>query len=1240
MRANQRQAGRRLRAIAAASVAGMVLQTRSSLATTYTFIGADSASPNSWNDAANWSTAVANGNGTSVNRINFAGNATLVFDPLDAALNGNDPNGNYTSANGNVTFGGNGTRGFVVGGTASAVESLVIDSGNFTTNGNASFQDVVGFSQGTGSLIVNGGSYTANTGLSLDLNGGNGTSGALTVNNGTVTLGYLGLGDGSGASGGNATVNLNGGLLNLGGITYASPSSAVLNLNGGTLQAGANLSIGNFTSVTIGGNATSPVTIDTNGHSIMIGNALLDSGSGTDGGVTKVGNGTLTFSGPNTFTGNTTINNGIVTYTNGTAFATNSPIVVNSGGTAQIQGGITGGNAAITLNSATSASGATGSLENVSGNNSYGGTITLNGTGSIYISSDAGTLTLNGATAITGAHSLALAGSGNGVINGAITTSAANTVVKTGNGTWTLAGANTFTGATTISAGILNYRNGTALAAYSPITVGSGGTLQIQGNISGGTMGITLNNMAFASGATGSIENVSGNNSFAGNITLNNTGPLYISSDAGTLLLSGNITGLHTLGLTGAGNGVISGVIATGSTSVQTTGTGTWVFSGANTYSGVTNIEDGIINYQNSTAFGQNGNIAVFSGATAQVQGGIAGGGYTMTIAGIGAPAATAALENVSGNNSFSGNIILGGNATIAVDSGTLSIGGTISAGNNSYSLTKVGVGTLQSTYTNSSGTPFGNGNIVLNAGTLALAPTYYEVVTGAAISANTTFTYGGGGVTLQLTRASGHTLTYTVGNSTTSTSALVRANNGTLVINPSAIANLGNSTTGNNTNVEDFVVNGLSAGANKNGAATSAGIYDASVVDQGGTGNSGIGGFVKYGTNGFQDAASGTTAYTARSGSSFTTTANEIADVTTSNTITDSGNHAYAMRLGAVTATLASTVTINGGSAGSTNSGIGGLILNPTAVASVIQSGTLDFGSSEAAIYVGSGSGGGSISSPMTGSGGLTKFGPGVLSLSGGNSGLSGAVNVNQGMLQIASSSAFPTAAIKINAGGTFGGNATNTGATVTINSGGTLTAGADSAHYGTLGTGAQTWNGGGAYIWKIQNAGTGGVAANSGSSGSNGLPTGSGNAGSDWDLVTMSSLNVTNAGANVPFTIAPTGALTTSAAEYSWVIGQVAGTGNLTLSGGIALGSNLLTTVPTGGASDAFALNTSGFTVNSIAAPSSSLFSLEFVAIGGNDDLVLSYNAAPEPGAGLLALAGGAPLLLTRRRRRKKSN
>ena len=78
-------------------------------------------------------------------------------------------------------------------------------------------------------------------------------------------------------------------------------------------------------------------------------------------------------------------------------------------------------------------------------------------------------------------------------------TSSGGTLTKSGgSGTLTLSGANTYTGATTISAGIVNYQNSSAFATFSTITVISGAAAQVQGGITGGSLGMTISGAGVA----------------------------------------------------------------------------------------------------------------------------------------------------------------------------------------------------------------------------------------------------------------------------------------------------------------------------------------------------------------------------------------------------------------------------------------------------------------------------------------------------------------------------------------------------------------------------------------------------------------------------------------------------------------------------------------------------------------------------------------------------------------------
>src|SRR5205814_2314202 len=156
---------------------------------------------------------------------------------------------------------------------------------------------------------------------------------------------------------------------------------------------------------------------------------------------------------------------------------------------------------------------------------------------------------------------LTLTGAGSGSLASIIGTTS-GTLTKSGTGTWTLTGANTYTGSTTISAGILNIQNATALGTTaSGTTISSGATLQLQGGISVGAEALTLSGTG-AAGQNGALVNVSGANNYAGLLTL--AAATTISSDSGTLNLSnaGTITGAtFGLTLTGAGSGSLASII-------------------------------------------------------------------------------------------------------------------------------------------------------------------------------------------------------------------------------------------------------------------------------------------------------------------------------------------------------------------------------------------------------------------------------------------------------------------------------------------------------------------------------------------------------------------------------------------------------------------------------------------------------------------------------------------------------
>jgi autotransporter-associated beta strand protein len=184
----------------------------------------------------------------------------------------------------------------------------------------------------------------------------------------------------------------------------------------------------------------------------------------------KAGAGTLVLSGANTYTNQTLLlSGGALNIQNDTALgatgggAVASGTIVATGAALETQGNITVGAEALLLNG--TGIGGGGALRNISGNNTYGGAITLNT--AARINSDSGVLTLGNFNVISAGQNLTVGGAGDTTVSGVIATGN-GTLTKDGTGTLTLLGPGFYQGVTTISAGVLNIRNGNALGSEQP----------------------------------------------------------------------------------------------------------------------------------------------------------------------------------------------------------------------------------------------------------------------------------------------------------------------------------------------------------------------------------------------------------------------------------------------------------------------------------------------------------------------------------------------------------------------------------------------------------------------------------------------------------------------------------------------------------------------------------------------------------------------------------------------------
>jgi fibronectin-binding autotransporter adhesin len=540
--------------------------------------------------------------------------------------------------------------------------SLVVNGGTFNIANRsdtvAGVQLLSGAITGTTGTLTSTSAYDVQAGTVSARLGG--TAGLTKTTSGTVTL--------SGANTYTGATNINAGTLALGASNIIANASAV------TVAAGATFNLAGY-SETIGSLAGAG-TVTKTGTGVTTLAAGADNTSTTFSGViqnptgtlnlTKTGAGALTLSGANTYRGVTNVNAGTLVAANASALgAATAGVTVANGATLGMQGGITVGAEALSLRG-TGVAG-DGALRNLSGNNTWGGTVTL--AGNAEIQSDAGTLTLSAANSVTGAtRNLTVDGTGNTAINGTITTTS-GALIKNGAGTLTLSGANTaYAGAISINAGTLAVTANNALGTTAAGTaVANGATLDFRNVAYATGEAVTLNG--------GSLATSAGTSSFAGPVTL---GPNSNVDVAGTqLTLSGAIGGAG-FGINKQGNGAL-------------------VLSGNNTYTGATNINAGTLTATggNAIADASQVNLADVAGATL----GLAG---------------NETIGNLAGGGASGGNVTLGGNTLTVNQTAATTYAGVISG---TGDLTKTGTDTLTLAGSN---THTGMTNI--NAGALVAA--------------------------------------------------------------------------------------------------------------------------------------------------------------------------------------------------------------------------------------------------------------------------------------------------------------------------------------------------------------------------------------------------------------------------------------------------------------------------------------------------------------------------------------
>ncbi|TCH99805.1 hypothetical protein EJV46_03810 [Roseococcus sp. SYP-B2431] len=567
-------------------------------------------------------------------------------------LSGANSYGATAISAGTLQVGAGGTTGTLGTGAVVNNAALIFDRSDSVTVANAISGSGTVEQAGTGTTILTGGnSYSGTTTISagtLQIGAGGGLTGTLgtgnVVNNGSLVFDRNSI-DVSNVISGTGSVTIQG----------STSLSGVNTYSGGTfinsfLFVAADSALGDaagrltfdrgFLTTTASFTSSRDITINAGGASFepMLGATLALTGviSGS-GGLGSNGPGTLVLTGANTYSGDTELNAGI------TQIAADDAL--GSGARLYINGGALRTTASLTMTRAIE-------LQTLAGSN---------------LTPDAGTtLTLAGAV------------SGRGLI-------------MSGAGTLVLTGANSY-GDTIISSGTLRVGNGGATG-----TLGSGavtndaalifnrtGTLAVVGAISGtGTL---------EQAGTGTTI-LTGANTYSGATTISG-GTLQVGNGGSEGSLgSGAVVNSSLLTFNRSDDALVVANAISGSGGLRQAGSGVVTLSGANTYSGGTAIDAGILAIGDIGALGSG--AVTFGGGALRSN---VTGSLSNTLAVIGAPTAT--ISAAAGQTlTLTGALVASSTALVfgsATDSGVVAAGfGSATQGSPAVSL-RVAGGTLR----------------------------------------------------------------------------------------------------------------------------------------------------------------------------------------------------------------------------------------------------------------------------------------------------------------------------------------------------------------------------------------------------------------------------------------------------------------------------------------------------------------------------------------------------------------
>ena len=558
------------------------------------------------------------------------------------------------------------------------------------TGGGTIFTGTVGNLDGSGTLTVAGGA-TVDFRVADVVASSNANRGQLIINDG-VAIGSRLRNQDQTSSFGNPNNSATRQVIRMGNamtsgtlrIDYRNPetSNRQIQIGSGVGTGGAAIEKFGSDALTLTGSAgwlnvqdtaaTSPRTLTLGGDSgrgNTISAGIRDNNTAGGGTVSlvKAGGGRWILSGTNTYTGNTTISQGTLEISTTAALPgwnTVGRFAVQPGATLTLRGTVGAANIDTMLDTVTSnflpgstvqidtsTAGLTLSAAVPSGINlAKAGANTLTLTGA---SSPASTTIAAGGTLEVGAGGTTGSLSGNVVNSGTLafnrsddvtfsgTVSGAGVLTKSGAGKLTLSANNTFTGAATINQGTLeNVGIGDSNSTIFLSGSNDSGTFRYVGasNLVLASRQVQVGNVASGTGSAVILSDGAGTLSFTTAAFSNTFGG---ATAARTLVLGGTNTGGNTIAGTIANNSV------TGTIGLSKQGSGTWILSGANTYTGLTSVEAGMLFVNGSLG---SGDVSVASAAMLGGSGTI-GGAVTVLGGGIVSPGNSPGTLTV--NNAF-----------------------------------------------------------------------------------------------------------------------------------------------------------------------------------------------------------------------------------------------------------------------------------------------------------------------------------------------------------------------------------------------------------------------------------------------------------------------------------------------------------------------------------------------------------------------------------------------------------